>query len=647
MRSLKSLLFGILALVCCSGCTTILVPSYKSDSYYDPTPEDPEDKVYEKHNVSFEYLDTSGGARRHSSLIYSDGFFSLDANRYSPALSSASIAITMAAFGDVENNDFANADRNIKKLFSELNFSNYHANADFLREPRQEGIGAAFATRKVEGRTVIAVALRGGGYRQEWHTDALIGERGDHKGFSDAKAIALRDLKDYISSYNIHGPISLWMTGYSRSGSVANLLAGALDDDQTLLGNQVSFTPKNIYAYTFEATNCTVAQDANDSRYSNIHNVINPDDLLPRFPMEDFGFRRYGIDHRLPTARHDKDYDAHRKAMLALLQDDLRGPYSAEQFVARDFDIYGLMGGAKAFVPSRSHGNHTPCTYFDLAMRYASEKCIVSRPVYVRNAEEEVSDALTLIFGGISNPDEVERILKDGLLRYYQANGFTAVTSLVNRLYRGEREIADTLRPYIQEAANAINPNFPSETLVKTISVTAYLFGKSIKDRPELIGTIIGNIQSVFYAHYPEINRAWLQSMDREAVENPIYYDGGNLRYCTLSFDSKIGVSLSCKGEAICAWSTNGKLNTSIQSTSEVAYGVYRDGTGYLSFPVDDANTYDLRIMGKGGLRFRSEIRNGVGIVLDLQEYEPTFPSNRESKIDYYVKPRNFSVTER
>ena len=71
-------------------------------------------------------------------------------------------------------------------------------------------------------------------------------------------------------------------------------------------------------------------------------------------------------------------------------------------------------------------------------------------------------------------------------------------------------------------------------------------------------------------------------------------------------------MSLSCKGEAICAWSTNGKLNTSIQSTSEVAYGVYRDGTGYLSFPVDDANTYDLRIMGKGGLATGSNMRKAV-----------------------------------
>ena len=42
--------------------------------------------------------------------------------------------------------------------------------------------------------------------------------------------------------------VKIWITGYSRAGAVANLVAARLDEDS-------SYSQKDVYAYTFSAPN--------------------------------------------------------------------------------------------------------------------------------------------------------------------------------------------------------------------------------------------------------------------------------------------------------------------------------------------------------------------------------------------------------
>ena len=77
----------------------------------------------------------------------------------------------------------------------------------------------------------------------------------------------------------------LWITGHSRGGALANVLAAKRID-----------AGYNVYAYTFAAAATTTSSTAAATKYNSIFNIINTDDLVPQLPMSDWNFKRYGVD---------------------------------------------------------------------------------------------------------------------------------------------------------------------------------------------------------------------------------------------------------------------------------------------------------------------------------------------------------------
>ena len=73
--------------------------------------------------------------------------------------------------------------------------------------------------------------------------------------------------------------------GYSRGAAAANILGLMLD---------ASFGKERVAAYTY-ATPATVRGDFGLDP-DNIFNFINPCDLVPRLPLEKWGFKRAGCD---------------------------------------------------------------------------------------------------------------------------------------------------------------------------------------------------------------------------------------------------------------------------------------------------------------------------------------------------------------
>ena len=76
------------------------------------------------------------------------------------------------------------------------------------------------------------------------------------------------------------------MTGYSRSGSVADL-SGAYINNHL---NDYNTTADDIYIYMFETPNCSL----DSTVYDNMYDVINPNDLIPNFYSEVWGFSKNG-----------------------------------------------------------------------------------------------------------------------------------------------------------------------------------------------------------------------------------------------------------------------------------------------------------------------------------------------------------------
>ena len=100
--------------------------------------------------------------------------------------------------------------------------------------------------------------------------------------------------ESYKKNYFTSGAMTkIWVTGHSRGGAVANLLAHELSG---------KYSASNVYAYTFASAK-VVAKKVADA---NIFNYIIQEDIVPKVPP---GYVRYGKDIVLNTKGHmDKLY---------------------------------------------------------------------------------------------------------------------------------------------------------------------------------------------------------------------------------------------------------------------------------------------------------------------------------------------------
>lgn len=141
-------------------------------------------------------------------------------------------------------------------------------------------------------KTVFLISVRGtnGG---EWQSnfDFAPSHRDDTQfaeNFAYAAMEAFLTLKPLIDKED--HPVII-VCGYSRGAACANLLGALLDDE---------YGTESIYVYTF-ATPCTVRGDVRNREYPNIFNFINPQDVVPRLPLEKWGYGRLGTDIVLPV----------------------------------------------------------------------------------------------------------------------------------------------------------------------------------------------------------------------------------------------------------------------------------------------------------------------------------------------------------
>jgi hypothetical protein len=159
-----------------------------------------------------------------------------------------------------------------------------------------------------EIREIVVIIVRGtNGTIEEWSsnfdvgadTDAYYNATGNHpewinkdnhKGFDVAANRALEKIYDYISRYSLDSSLdrSFLVTGHSRGGAIANLIA------KDLIDNSYNSNDK-VFGYTFAAPNNTTSLDYNNEKYKSIFNIVNEDDLVPCLPLDDWGFHKYGV----------------------------------------------------------------------------------------------------------------------------------------------------------------------------------------------------------------------------------------------------------------------------------------------------------------------------------------------------------------
>ncbi len=253
-----------------------------------------------------------------STYYYSDSYFSESAYVYNQSLATMSLCLALSAFGSNEggmSSDrydpvYMNKAKNAVDLLGQIGFEDIEANYDFTVKPDTDSIGLVMGHKSIvvdgEEYTLITVAARGGGYEAEWAGNFTIGAFGRHEGFAIACEKAYWQIVSYIENCGIRikPNIKLWLTGFSRAGAAMNLLAGRLTDDISIAERH--FTEADLYDYCFEPPmgaleDRTLREEKQDAgyMYANIHNIVNPGDLVPKVAPAAWEFDRYGTDENV------------------------------------------------------------------------------------------------------------------------------------------------------------------------------------------------------------------------------------------------------------------------------------------------------------------------------------------------------------
>lgn len=257
-------------------------------------------------------------------VTYKDSFFSGDARNYDHRIAKLSICTAMAAFNKASgkyylfdipedlnlNQQLQSKAGNVIKLWKDCGFDRetMYINEGYMNPPDSNTVGVAIAQKPIGEETLIAVAIRGGAYEKEWAGNFNVFNSGtNHNGFQRGANQAEIDLLNYIKNKQITGSIKFWIVGYSRGAAIANLLAAKLNELSSQI-SVVTYSNKDVFAYTFETPQNTKDKNHAKAKYENIINIINPIDPVPKVAMRDWGYARYGKNYYLPTEETHSDY---------------------------------------------------------------------------------------------------------------------------------------------------------------------------------------------------------------------------------------------------------------------------------------------------------------------------------------------------
>jgi len=263
-------------------------------------------------------------------FYYSEDFFTHPATEYDHELAKTTLGLVMAGFSTTSSDRYYTTDGDvgredhIRQAYETLGFDGAaFYNYDVALDCTDNKVAFSFARKTLEenGRTytIIPVIVRGGGYGAEWASNFYVNDDSAHAGFRRAAEGVYDALEEYVEEAEAGGAqlgtIKLWIGGFSRGAAVANLLAAKVCNDFSRVDES------NVYAYTFATPHAVtgmekggVSWDYNNNytaalipkqeyEESCIHNIIYSGDVVPRVPLNDWGYQRNGNDLFLPVTR--------------------------------------------------------------------------------------------------------------------------------------------------------------------------------------------------------------------------------------------------------------------------------------------------------------------------------------------------------
>lgn len=305
--------------------------------------------------VSYTSMAATEGQQVATDVAWDDRWFFQDPTVYNHEL--ATTCSVLSAVANAESayyQEGSDAPAYMEEALAELGFDDistasyqyrsevFDEVVDFLTGT-DDVVAYSVATKRITNadgneRTLYLVAIRGS-YGSEWLSDLNMGDASnydmdaiDHEGFMRAAQEIVDDLEQRITEdaeLNGVGDVSLLFCGHSRGAATANLAAAYANERTQGLSPLAPL--ENIYCYTFATPTVTPVAHAHEALYDNIFNIMNPSDLVPRLPLESWGYRRYGRDFYLPGVG-DAAFDEHYDEMQVAFEENVgtESPYVPE-----------------------------------------------------------------------------------------------------------------------------------------------------------------------------------------------------------------------------------------------------------------------------------------------------------------------------
>ena len=495
-----------------------------------------------------EQSEVSVSKYKEDTIYYSDEYFRHSSTQYDPHLATLSCIMTNYSIpldnpsSTDDEHWYQSQPERLQGFFNNIGFEDFKCNKDYTSRSAFDTIGVAAACKKVDDCTVIGVGIRSGGYFREWANNVWLGDgtKSDymHEGWYNAANKTIEFLKEYISSKEITGKIKVWIAGFSRGGATANLTAGlldnALENNAKVLSDETTLTRDDLYAYTFEAPqganyNSKTVKLPGDPIYNNIWNVVNPNDLVPKVAMREYGFTRFGTDKFITTKFYDpKNFESNREVFKAMYAANSQ---PVNDYKADNFEMYGtplknvaalvaelvtVFPVGAADIISQIHDGKIPALEKDnTKANYDANistyllleeitKNIGSRDDYCSKYQSGVSNFLLVLMNdvGAMRESELYCILSKLLL-------CATVFSLPGMDYLPEKIIKD-----------AMPESIDIDKIIDSISPLLGVISKTYWERPNELISIGLYISEIFQNHDNQVNIAHLEAQDSYYVDS-------------------------------------------------------------------------------------------------------------------------------
>ncbi|MBQ3265834.1 MAG: hypothetical protein IJH07_08690 [Ruminococcus sp.] len=211
----------------------------------------------------FTYMPSFVDEPATDTYYYSDGYFAAPSTHQNEQLLTMSMVLSLASM-EIGGDSYVTA------LLHDIGYADIQTD-EMTVPPTKDTIGTAIAHKKIDGHDVIAVSIRGNKYGVEWASNLTAGASGNIEGFDTASKTVLNRVKAYISDHHLSN-VKLWIAGYSRAGSVADLTGVYINEHL----DEFDTAADDLFVYCFEAPRCCVS----DTVYPNIYCVKNKNDLI-------------------------------------------------------------------------------------------------------------------------------------------------------------------------------------------------------------------------------------------------------------------------------------------------------------------------------------------------------------------------------